>query len=207
MIPKVLYIQIKFITFKSKIFHIKHIYTKIFISYTNTFRRLFSKVNSIKLQGIVVFVKLDAKPDKQKDDTVSERMNDLLREMEVMTAVVSFSSNDFVVAVDDAKQVVFLNENAKNLPNLDEIISELIKNKKYIKVGECDGAVDSIKASDEVTIYAFRKKDLNGDGKILPMHHEYVRGAINNNHAVFGGIANKLKKVGSELSKQGEDDA
>ena len=83
-----------------------------------------------------MFVKLDSKPDKSKDETVNERMSDLLREMEVMTAVVSFSSSEYVVAIDNQKQIVFLNDNAKKLTNIDEIISELAKNKKYIKAGE-----------------------------------------------------------------------
>jgi PAS domain-containing protein len=147
-----------------------------------------------------MFVKLDSKPDKPKDETVNERMSDLLREMEVMTAVVSFSSSEYVVAIDNQKQIFFLNDNAKKLTNIDEIISELAKNKKYIKAGECEGAVESIMASDEVTVYAFRKKELNGDGRILPIEHEYVRGAINSNHTVFGGIAKRLKMVESEFS-------
>ncbi len=150
-------------------------------------------------------LELSGNNQKNKDmhNALSEKsklLEDVEARLELLTQAIGLSLEEFMVILDSNSNILYMNDKASQIPNIESVIVELKKNSKIINMVDCQGVVEFRKLPNDTVVYRFRKTDARNDGKILTMHHDSIKAALLNNQAMFVRIIDQLKSMSSESS-------
>lgn len=123
---------------------------------------------------------------------------------ETLGQIIKFSFDEFMIVLDSDSKILYMNDKASRLENIDEVIRELSKNTEVIRIGGCEGIVKFHKIPNGSTIYRFKKTNILNDSNILSMHHLSVKSALKNNQSVFMHIIERLKNMSDESKMTAE---
>ena len=143
-------------------------------------------------------------------DNNDARIKDLEGDIEKLKDELGFykelaglSQDDAMLVVDDT-HIVFLNEKAKGIDNIEKLKSKLNNTTEKITVGECEAHVSSKKLSNGNDAYILKKSsttDIGHDNNLLKMHQNSIKTALSNTQSVFMEILKKLQEL---VSQSGE---
>jgi len=128
-------------------------------------------------------------------------------ELEFYKEIARFSKDEALVVLGSGSSIVFANDKAMDIKEIETVRNSLNKSVDQIVVGECEASVFHKRLSNGNDAYVLRKVSITDGGEhgnhLLEMHQNSIRTALMNTQKVFVEILEKLK----ELVAQSRDTA
>lgn len=121
---------------------------------------------------------------------------------EMYKELASLSLDEYTVCVEKGQTTpVFVNDAAKNIKNMDEVVFALLKNENKIAVQGCEGIVKREQLKNGNIAYVFKKTNVKEGGNILSMHHKSINDALKDSQQIYVKMIEELGSTASEASE------
>ncbi|MFP4331877.1 MAG: methyl-accepting chemotaxis protein [Campylobacterales bacterium] len=131
--------------------------------------------------------------------SLEKRVKELEDRNKILEVVADFSKNETVIMLGHNGGVVFLNEKAKSVDELDEIIEKLknYNGEQTMVFGNCEAHISS-KESEDGIVFSLTKVDIrNETGKesVMGMHHSTIKHALFEIQKLFSELLNSFSEI------------
>ncbi|MDD5051411.1 MAG: methyl-accepting chemotaxis protein [Sulfuricurvum sp.] len=158
-----------------------------------------------------MFFNSNASKYKEEADLLRVERDMLVAELALYKEIASISDKEAVIVLDTNDEPIFYNTKALSITNKDVVVRELRKGLDEIIAGECEATVIQKNLSNGNKAYILIKSTVvgnSGDGGLLEMHQQSIRGSLYATQKVFMEILEKLKELveQSRETAQGSDE-
>jgi hypothetical protein len=144
--------------------------------------------------------------NSEKISELEAKIEDLTKEVEYYKEIARFSKEEALLVLDGS-QIVFLNDKANEIQQLELLKSQLNKTSESVVVGDCEAYLTHRTLSNGNEAYVLKKRsvtDSGSDNHLLEMHQNSIKSALSNTQSVFVEILEKLKELVSQSQETAE---
>jgi Methyl-accepting chemotaxis protein (MCP) signalling domain/Chemoreceptor zinc-binding domain len=138
----------------------------------------------------------------EKIKSLEDEIISLKTELEFYKEIAKFSRDEALVVIGSGSQIVFTNDKAAELKELESVRTKLNKGVDQVMVGDCEASVMHKRLSNGTDAFVLKKISITDGGSqgnhLLEMHQSSIQAALSNTQKVFVEILEKLKELVSQ---------
>jgi len=127
-----------------------------------------------------------------------EELERLKKEVEFYKEAASFSRDEIKIVLDAAGNLIFKNENAEKIADIDALKRELLRNQEDIATEEMRAKASSKRLPDGSTVYSVIEFRLVSGSELVTMHQSSIKTALTGTQQVLGNMLGKFEEMISE---------
>jgi len=130
----------------------------------------------------------------------TSEINKLKKENDTLSKIASFSKEEGIVAIDNDKNIIFMNERAEqNIENKDAVISVISQEQERIIIADCEAKL-SYQKYDDFIIASLIKTSIhdNTDDGLLSHHNKNINTSLEDTQNVYQELLEELDQMSIE---------
>ncbi|TAN41101.1 MAG: chemotaxis protein [Nitrospirae bacterium] len=129
----------------------------------------------------------------------------LRQEIEFYRETASFSIKECRIVLDKTGNIVFKDESASKIKDIDGVRKSLLDKLQEVVIDEHRYSVHSKRLNNDTVVYLLSESNAAEDSALISMHQESLRSALTNTQQVFGGLLGKFEEMISESRETAEN--